>query len=436
MFMKFILSYKNFVILLFIIFVLLECSSQKDVIKLTFNKSAAKINEKLSFKWTGLSKKVLNPLITFWDYENEPSIDKRFVQGSWKFLNSSSSKGSSTADVSGKIVIKAPNKEGIYKVFICYELNEKFQCKFFRNLAIITCRLENFNISKYKEIMKKIKLKTQIKRKDFLYNKKEASSEQTFNTNCKYSYQVRGIDDQSEREISVSQKQTKYNKSNSVNLRDFQLAFEQNEKIALSQQINYKTLKNKNISYIDYINKNKISKSNIEHIIILISENHSFDSIYGRYCKAPTFSKPKCNFGPECCEAAPTKLNGVSPFELTDKQNSLWDPCHDLVCMLTHINGGKMNKFLVNSEGADPRNFAVASDSEESAKNYFNFAREGAMADNFFSSTPGASCQNNMYFASGKFLFFNNEYRPQKASFKGNSCEKTKYKVLIRFQHL
>jgi len=36
----------------------------------------------------------------------------------------------------------------------------------------------------------------------------------------------------------------------------------------------------------------KKKNSKIEHIIIIIQENHSFDSIYGNYCKAEPFSNP------------------------------------------------------------------------------------------------------------------------------------------------
>ncbi|CAF1161854.1 unnamed protein product [Rotaria sordida] len=49
--------------------------------------------------------------------------------------------------------------------------------------------------------------------------------------------------------------------------------------------------------------------STVEHIIIIISENHSFDSIYGRYCQAATGSRPTCNIGPSCCEAASDSCN-------------------------------------------------------------------------------------------------------------------------------
>ncbi len=82
----------------------------------------------------------------------------------------------------------------------------------------------------------------------------------------------------------------------------------------------------------------KRANSNIEHIIIILSENHSFDSIYGNYCKAPAFSNPQCNLGPECCEAIPADSNGVKPVILTDVQNSRWDPCHQNNCETSEIN--------------------------------------------------------------------------------------------------
>lgn len=81
--------------------------------------------------------------------------------------------------------------------------------------------------------------------------------------------------------------------------------------------------------------------SNVEHIIVFISENHSFDSIYGNYCKAETFSNPICNYGPECCEEIPKELNGFKPKILNDIQNSRFDPCHSKACEESKLMEGK-----------------------------------------------------------------------------------------------
>ncbi len=128
------------------------------------------------------------------------------------------------------------------------------------------------------------------------------------------------------------------------------------------------------------------TSSALEHIIILIPENHSSYSIYGRYCKAPTGSKPNCNEGPNCCEEAPKTLNGISPFTLTDNQNTIFDPCHSKRCEESEINGGKMDKFIVGDVGSNKFNWVVSKDTEDSTKGYFSWAKERCLI--IFSSCP------------------------------------------------
>ncbi len=164
-------------------------------------------------------------------------------------------------------------------------------------------------------------------------------------------------------------------------------------------------------------------KSKIEHIIVFISENHSFDSIYGNYCQAETFSNPSCNYGAQCCEKIPSSLNGVKPKDLTDIQNSRFDPCHSKACEESEMNGGKMDNYIINGVGANPNNFVAAIDDEFSAKLYFQWARENAISDSFFQSSAGASSQNDMYFAAGKFFFLDNTYAPQNKRIPGAQCQ-------------
>src|SRR4051812_36076419 len=45
--------------------------------------------------------------------------------------------------------------------------------------------------------------------------------------------------------------------------------------------------------------------SRIEHVVLIVQENHSFDSYFGRYCGAAAGSNPECTVGRRCCEAAP-----------------------------------------------------------------------------------------------------------------------------------
>ena len=168
--------------------------------------------------------------------------------------------------------------------------------------------------------------------------------------------------------------------------------------------------------------------SSIEHIIILIQENHSFDSIYGRYCKAPAYSNPICNTGPNCCEAIPQTQNGIKPFDLTDVENSRRDPCHSNRCEVSEMNGGKMDKYLVGGIGSNPRNYAACTGEVDSCEYYFDWARKGAIADRFFQSSPGASEQSNMFFSNARFLFRDGHYNAQNKDLNGSRCKKGNFK--------
>ncbi|CAF5021013.1 unnamed protein product [Rotaria sp. Silwood1] len=166
--------------------------------------------------------------------------------------------------------------------------------------------------------------------------------------------------------------------------------------------------------------------SKVKHIILIISENHSFDSIYGRYCKAPTGSKPTCNNGPSCCEAAPNSVSGSFPITLTDKQNLAYDPGHSASCELCKMNNGLMDRFITGCSCSSPFSFAIADNI--SAAGYYSWARSYAIADNFFQSAVGASTENYMYLAAGKFLFWDNNAVPQNSNLNGARCYTKNFK--------
>lgn len=166
--------------------------------------------------------------------------------------------------------------------------------------------------------------------------------------------------------------------------------------------------------------------SAVEHMIIIISENHSFDSIYGKYCKATTGSKPSCNSGPSCCEAAPDSVSGSSAVTLTDQQNLKYDPDHSAVCETCEINNGAMDRYVTGCSCSNPSNFATADNT--SAKYYYSWASSYAIADNFYQSAVGASSENDMYIGTGKFLFLDNEAVPQDRNLNGARCYTSGFK--------
>ncbi|KAI9334540.1 phosphoesterase family-domain-containing protein [Obelidium mucronatum] len=147
--------------------------------------------------------------------------------------------------------------------------------------------------------------------------------------------------------------------------------------------------------------KTAAAASTIEHVIIIISENHSFDNYFGRYCQAATNSKPSCNYGRSCCERGSESVDGVSPMTLTDASNKAYDPSHVSTNEICEINNGKMDKFIGSGgcSGSNDKNFAMANGTSGSASQYWKWADQYAMADRFFQSAVGQSCKNDMYFA-------------------------------------
>ncbi|MBK6465426.1 MAG: hypothetical protein IPF92_31150 [Myxococcales bacterium] len=152
-------------------------------------------------------------------------------------------------------------------------------------------------------------------------------------------------------------------------------------------------------------------KSNIEHVVIIMQENHTFDTYFGRYCKAAPGSNPTCTTGPACCEAAPEKEpSGAAPRVLDDAANADYDPDHSYACEAAEMNGGKMDRFVTGANCSSRKNFAIAPDSVIAP--YHALAQSYAMGDRYFQSIIGQTSSNNMYFAVARKVFIDNDLFP------------------------
>jgi phospholipase C len=155
----------------------------------------------------------------------------------------------------------------------------------------------------------------------------------------------------------------------------------------------------------------------IEHVVVIVQENHTFDTHFGGYCTAPAGSNPSCTTGPSCCEAMPaTDPSGAKPVVLTDHAHAVFDPNHDEACEITEVNGGKMDGFVVGDGGGgcpSPQNLAIADPTI--IKPYWDLAGENALADRYFQPMIGASWGNDMFLAGAGYQFTDNQYGPQGA---------------------
>lgn len=152
--------------------------------------------------------------------------------------------------------------------------------------------------------------------------------------------------------------------------------------------------------------------SHIDHLVVIIQENISFDAYFGTYCQAPTGSNPTCTEGPACCEAAPATDpgTGMAPVLLDDFQLGNWDPDHTAACEDSEINGGRMDQYITSTVCGAPENYAYAD--EASVGPYRDLARQYALADRFFQPVTGQSSANDMYYARAAFVFPDNEFVP------------------------
>ena len=160
--------------------------------------------------------------------------------------------------------------------------------------------------------------------------------------------------------------------------------------------------------------------SNIQHIVIVVQENHTFDDHFGKYCTAAAGSNPTCNDGPACCEAVPAAdPSGASPVTIDDAMMGSYDPSHLQACENAEMNGGAMDKYTNAAGCGDPKNVAIA----DSAiiKPFWDLAAQNALADRYFQSLSGQSSSNDMYLARANFVFKDNDSNPQGAV--GSDCQ-------------
>ena len=160
--------------------------------------------------------------------------------------------------------------------------------------------------------------------------------------------------------------------------------------------------------------------SNIQHVVLIVQENHSFDTYFGNYCTATAYSNPTCTTGPACCEAAPVQeASGSAPGALNDSANCGTDHDHEYSCEICQIDDGLMDKYVAGGcptsgigtySCSNAANFETASSSLMST--YWNYADTWALADRYFQPIASATASNDMYLAGAKYQFLDNADEP------------------------
>lgn len=139
----------------------------------------------------------------------------------------------------------------------------------------------------------------------------------------------------------------------------------------------------------------KPANTPIEHVIVLMQENHSFDNYFGTYPGANGIPPGTCMPVNPFDDAV---TDCVEPFHLGDNGVDLDDPDHSAATFRLQHNDGKMDGFVyaLNQRNQDGR-LAMAYYDERELPYYWNVAESYVLFDHFFSSAAGGSFINHLY---------------------------------------
>ena len=137
-------------------------------------------------------------------------------------------------------------------------------------------------------------------------------------------------------------------------------------------------------------------KTPIQHFVVLMQENHTFDNYFGTYPGAEGIPEGTC-IPVDPFDSANTEC--VEPFHIGDRP--IDDLDHSLSTFNLQYNKGKMNGFVYalnqrNQNGA----MAMGYYDDRDLPYYWNLADEYVLFDRFFSSDHGGSFANHMYWVS------------------------------------
>ena len=116
----------------------------------------------------------------------------------------------------------------------------------------------------------------------------------------------------------------------------------------------------------------------IEHVILIVQENHSFDNYFGTY--------PGADGLPDGIT-----VEGVAPFHLPSPISR--NMPHGRSTARSAVDEGEMDRFVSAERSRDTMGYYDGSD----IPNYWAYARHFALADRFFSSAMGPSLPNHIY---------------------------------------
>jgi phospholipase C len=131
------------------------------------------------------------------------------------------------------------------------------------------------------------------------------------------------------------------------------------------------------------------ARSPIKHIVIIIQENRTVDSLFNGLPGADTVTSGKDHLG-----------HTVQLHQVELENGS--DPCHDHTCWVTTHDGGKMDGFDLNNPDRTGPDFDYAFVDPAETAPYFAMAKKFTFADEFFQSNSGPSYTAHQYMVAGQ----------------------------------
>jgi phospholipase C len=142
----------------------------------------------------------------------------------------------------------------------------------------------------------------------------------------------------------------------------------------------------------------------IQHIVLVVLENHAYDDYFGTYCQSISTVCPHVAAGipsGTCVPLNPANLSSgcVRPFNFTAKNWSITSGmAHSWISSLASYHNGSMNGFYrAEASGLDPFGHYNGS----TAPLYWDLAQEYGLGDHFFSSVLDYSLPNHWHIVAG-----------------------------------
>jgi phospholipase C len=127
------------------------------------------------------------------------------------------------------------------------------------------------------------------------------------------------------------------------------------------------------------------ARAKIKHVVFVLLENHSFDSVFGRY--------------PGADGATSALVAGGGHVPLLHASPFFWhDAGHERSDTLAAIDGGKMDGFSkIGSGDLNGEAMAYQQYDQSDIPNFWNYAQHFALGDHMFSSVASATFPNHLF---------------------------------------